>query len=157
MIRQLRKRHQLIWIPVVIIAVIILVLSPSELVYKLNASLPGISKNFETLSLIEEATISWNDLDADGKVFRSENDELVFEMESREYISQPDILLYLNRIGGSKLTNDSILLGTYQQNDTQQWILPDSSFTDGSILILYSLPKKKVVASAEVTLMGGGS
>ena len=157
MIRKLRRNHGLLFIPLAIIVFLILIVSPSEIKFPVNEFLPGLSKSTEAVYLVESAQVNWDKSEAlSSSIYRSENGQLVLQIYTYDYLNYPDMLVYLNRVGGSSLNSDSWLLGSFQQNESQQLVIPDSSLVNGSSFILYSLPKKEVVSVGELDLSEEG-
>lgn len=152
MISKLRNRHRLIWLPISFIVFAIFVFIGNRELTPLNEMLPGVSKKVETLYLVDEATVDWESESLNAQIARDGENNLVLTLSSEEYINKPDLLLYLNRIGGQVLTRESILIGSFAQNPDQNFLLPDSSLTNGSVFVLYSLPKNEVVDVAQVTV-----
>ena len=155
MISKLRSRHRLIWFPIIALVVVIVIITGPRLLTPLNDVLPGFSTNTEVLQLVDEATIAWENENVSAAISRNADNALILSITSNSYINKPDLLLYMNRIGGSNVTRESLLIGSFAQNNSQHFTLPDSSLTNGSVFILYSLPKNEVVDIATVTVGRG--
>ena len=155
MINKLRSRHRLLWFPIALLVIIVVIVTGERVLVPLNEHLPGLSKDVRVLQLVDNASVEWENEGLAAQISRSETNELVLSITAEQYINKPDLLVYMNRIGGRALTNESLLVGSFAQNKSQNFVLPDSSLTDGSVFILYSLPKNEVVDVAEVSVTGG--
>ena len=158
MIAKLRRRHRLIF-PV--LAILIVVVSVAGIEFQqnpdvLNAELPGYENSSITdLNQLTSHRIEWDVPKVVAYLAFSDTEPVKYYIETagRKSLSEPDILMYLNKDGDSKIEDYSILLGKLSNLSVQTFELPiqEISELEQATIILYSLPKKEVIATATIS------
>ena len=152
MIAKLRRQHRVIFPVLGIIIIVIAVLGLQEKPDIQNEILPGyLNKNTEEMKRYSSSYFNrYPSINYQLEVFSSE-DSYYLRLTFIEEKKEPDVLIYFNQDGSKEVTDSSKLIGTYTEK--RFYKLPSSN-VDYSSIVLYSLPKKEILAVGSIQNQG---
>jgi hypothetical protein len=117
-----------------------------------NNELPGYSTIVpEDMSRILEFEDEWDDQKISSVLYFSESEQTYYvQFIDRYFTNTSDLLLYLNEDSSIDISDSSKLIGSFIDDNSVYYKLPSTQITNSSI-ILFSLPKKEVIATAKIT------
>lgn len=151
MIAKLRRRHRTMFPVLGAIVVTVIIFGLQELPEVENKKLPGYS-NPVPGDLIQEVNFDdeWDDDRISSIVYFSEAEQAYYlHFIDRNYTSGADLLLYLNEDSSKDISVTSKLIGSFIDDNSAYYKLPSIQISNASIII-YSLPKKEVLAVATI-------
>jgi len=152
MIAKLRRRHRLIFPVLAILIVVVVTFGLKEKPQYSNSELPGYS-NIIPGDLVRESNINdeWDDNKISSVLYFSEVGQSYYlKFIDRNYTNEADLLLYLNENPSKEISESSKLIGKFTDDNSVYHKLPVTVLEDASI-ILYSLPKKRIIAVASIS------
>jgi hypothetical protein len=107
--------------------------------------------------IVHEADDRWTGLDAATRLRVAPDGRAFLEVVPASPLAHPDLLLYWTPeapTGG--LAANAVLLGSFDGDRPNAFLVPPAARTDGGFLALYSLGHRAVVATAELASDGTG-
>ncbi len=152
MIAKLRRRHRVTFPILGLLIAVITVFALQQKPDVSNNTLPGYSKTIPT-DLIESSgiTVTWDNEPMKSIVLYSASEQAYYiKFLSYEEVSGPDLLLYVNEHSSKEISDSSKLVGRFIFDNPAYYKLLVSP--ENASVILYSLPKKEVLAAGTMSV-----
>ncbi len=165
MIAPLRRRHRLMTASLAVVVPVLYVVALTARPEETTAVLPLALSEGSTADSGKAGGANPGDLDNDfGELFtdprvvvrsRSDGTTWWLELEPRQPITRPEVLVYWSRSAATgRLPEDAYLIGSLAGDRARAFELPQEALGRAGTLVLYSLGHQEIVASTRLPAFG---